>query len=252
MTDTSRYTPDFYDDRHRQTAYSAERVLDLVADVVPPIYAAVDIGCGVGTWLATLGTHGVERLQGYDGPWVDPDLLEIRPDQFVQRDLTREIPLPARRYDLAISLEVAEHLPADSASTFVRSLTNQSDFVLFSAATPFQGGRHHLNEQWIEYWVELFAQQGYAGLDVLRFPLWSDPKIPRWYRQNAVLFVARSRLHELALARPPEELVPVSLVHPDTLEYRVARNERNMARHRSLKGSWRLFRRALGRAAGTR
>ncbi|MES1926324.1 class I SAM-dependent methyltransferase [Salinisphaera sp. T31B1] len=252
MTDTTRYAHDFYDDRHAQTGYAAERMLALVAEVVPPIRSAVDIGCGVGTWLSVLANRGVERLQGFDGPWVADELLEIRRDQFARRDLSKEIARPDQRYDLAISLEVAEHLPADSADTFVRSLTNQSDFVLFSAAIPHQGGKHHVNEQWIEYWVDRFQSHDYVGLDVLRMPLWSDERIQRWYRQNAVLFAARTRVPELTLPRPCSELAPVSLVHPRTLEYRFARQQREKAKSQSLKGSWTLFRRALRQSVGGR
>jgi hypothetical protein len=70
---------------------------------------------------------------GYDGPHVTP--LCIPKDRFAAVDLRQ--PLPAdRKFDLAISGEVAEHLPA----TLVGTLTSVSDVVLFSAAIPGQGG----------------------------------------------------------------------------------------------------------------
>src|SRR5579862_3100091 len=58
-----------------------------------------------------------------------------------------------RSFDLAMSFEVAEHLPPDAAKGFVDSLTRLAPLVLFSAAIPFQGGVGHINEQWPEYWA---------------------------------------------------------------------------------------------------
>ena len=61
-----------------------------------------------------------------------------------------------RKFDLAISLEVAEHLKSSSSEDFVQSLTTLAPMILFSAAIPHQGGLHHINEQWLEYWGDLF------------------------------------------------------------------------------------------------
>src|SRR5699024_10679550 len=119
-------------------------------DIIPTVHSAVDVGCGVGTWLSVLAAWGVKDIQGYDGDWIDTALLEIPAAHFSSRNLTEALAPPAARFDLAMSLEVAEHLPASAARTFVKSLTAQSDFVLFSAAVPHQGGRHHVNEQWLE------------------------------------------------------------------------------------------------------
>ncbi len=250
MTDDTTYRDDFYRNRHQQTLYAAQRLLELVADTLPPIHSAVDVGCGVGTWLAVLKAEGVERVEGYDGPWVNETLLEIPPSCFTSCDLTQVIGAPSQKFDLALSLEVAEHLPESSASSFITTLTNQSDFVLFSAAIPHQGGRHHVNEQWLEYWIALFIEKGYAGLDILRRQLWHDNRIQPWYRQNAVLFVARHRLEELNLKQDYAQLEPVSLVHPRSFEDRIARYETEMARMQSLKGSWKLFRRAARKRIG--
>jgi len=247
--DNTPYEQAFYNDRHQQTLYAAERLIEGIEHVLPPVRSAVDIGCGVGTWLSVFKNRGVERIQGYEGPWVDESLLAIPTDSFEKRDLTQVIPAPGEKFDIAMSLEVAEHLPPESAATFVESLTNLSDFVLFSAAIPNQGGRHHVNEQWIEYWLELFEAKGYTGLDVLRRRLWNDERIQPWYRQNAILLAKRDRLDELTLPDSPDALQPLSLVHPRSLEDRVAAYEREKAKMQSLSGSWKLFRRAMRRAA---
>ena len=55
-----------------------------------------------------------------------------------------------------------------------------------SAALPGQGGTHHVNEQWIDYWANMFGQHGYQPFDFLRPLFWDDARIEPWYRQNAI------------------------------------------------------------------
>lgn len=239
------YSHTFYDERHQRTAIAARRILDRAFDVLPPVRSAVDVGCGVGTWLADLAQRDVSTIQGYEGSWVDTQHLEIPAPCFAHHDLTAPIAPPATKYDLALSLEVAEHLPESAADTFVDSLTGLSDFVLFSAAIPDQGGRHHINEQWLEYWLERFAARGYVGLDVIRAHIWHDTEIADWYRQNVVLLAARSRLDALDLPAPAETLAPVSLVHPDAYIYKLNRHREQIEKHRTVGGAWKLFRRAV-------
>jgi len=96
---------------------------------------------------------GITDYLGVDGSYVPADMLLIPRDRFLAHDLTQPLQLPDR-YDLAVSLEVAEHLPASCAEAFVESLTNLAPVVFFSAAVPFQGGTTHVNEQWPEYgWI---------------------------------------------------------------------------------------------------
>ena len=209
------YESYFYANRYQQTVAAAGRILDLVLPRLPPIRSAVDVGCGVGAWLSVLQEKGVADIVGVDGAWVDDKLLKIPVEKFQRADLSGPLNLE-RKFDLAICLEVAEHLPPDRAEGFVAELAEAADFVLFSAAIPFQGGYGHLNEQWQTYWVDLFARQGFTVRDWVRPRLWTDTSIPVWYRQNLLLFVAEHRLPELAPA--PDGVVdaalPLDLVHP--------------------------------------
>ncbi|MCA9575790.1 MAG: methyltransferase domain-containing protein [Polyangiales bacterium] len=210
------YSQDFYERRQVAKEMAAELVLDRLLPVVPTVRTAVDVGCGVGTWLAALEARGVD-VTGFDGPWVDARRLRIDADRFRRADLVQPLPL-MRRCDLAISLEVAEHLPETAALTFVDNLTRLSDVVLFSAAIPGQGGTGHVNEQWPDYWAVRFDAKGYALADVLRTPLWNDERIPYWYRQNTFVYVARSALPRVApalrdaITQGPQ--LPLRAVHP--------------------------------------
>lgn len=189
------YAKGFYRSRDDSTRASAEAVVPLMVDWVGP-RSVVDVGCGVGTWLDVFRASGVEDVFGVEGSWVDPSALVIPRARFLAHDLRRPLEL-GRTFDLALSLEVAEHLPPESAETLVGSLVRLAPVVLFSAAVPFQGGRHHVHERWPEYWAGLFADVGYAVADAVRPRVWNTPGVKVWYAQNSLLYVRRDRLADL-------------------------------------------------------
>lgn len=208
---TQPYSQQFYSNRHEQTVYAASTLLGLVLEQFPGVRSAIDLGCGVGTWLQVLHEHGVDDVRGVDGPWVDQRLLEIPADRFVSRDFANQgFDAADRRFDLAICLEFAEHIEASSAAALVQYLVSRSDLVLFSAAIPGQGGIGHVNEQWPPYWTARFAEHGYRVRDTLRPAVWTDERIPWWYRQNVMLFVGPQ------VTMPPGRLdmAGVPAVHP--------------------------------------
>lgn len=232
------YESDFYEFRHERTSYSAKRILSIVLDVVPTPTSAVDVGCGVGTWLSALRQKGVSQILGIDGDWVDPALLEIPEDSFRSCNLSETININ-RKFDLAISVEVGEHLPYKRAYSFVADLTRLSDVILFSAAIPMQGGRNHVNEQWQDYWASLFTAQGYVVHDFIRPRIWKDARIPSWYRQNILLFVEEG-FSLFSNGVGDTGRLPLRLVHPDLYSAKIRRQ-------RSVRGSWHLLRKAMVR-----
>jgi SAM-dependent methyltransferase len=218
------YRHEFYRDRYEKTVYSANTVLSLVLERIPAIHSAVDIGCGVGTWLSVLQERGVADILGVDGHWVERELLRIPHACFMAADLFESILSLPRRFDLAICLEVAEHLPSARTEEFVDSLARLADHVLFSAAIPFQGGRNHVNEQWQHYWAEQFAARGYGVNDFIRAEIWDDQRIPYWYRQNILLFsrlMDAGRRHGTAVACDTRAM-PLDIVHPELYLKRAA------------------------------
>jgi hypothetical protein len=196
--------------------YSANAILSILLERIPAIDSAIDVGCGVGTWLSVLKEKGIKDIKGIDGNWVDQGLLVIPKNSFQQVNLNKRLRL-SKRYDLAISLEVAEHLPRDCAQEFVLSLTEMSDFVLFSAAIPFQGGINHINEQWQHHWVELFATYDYVVHDFIRANIWNDSKIPFWYRQNVLFFSTKGKKSHISsdVNVLGARSLPLDIVHPE-------------------------------------
>jgi SAM-dependent methyltransferase len=230
-----------YDDLHHgQLAHqrarnraSAHRILGIVFEHFRP-QSVLDVGCGLGTWLAAARELGVDDIFGIDGNWLDPSALDVEPAAVRRVDLEQGVQLD-RQFDLVISLEVAEHLQERSADAFVASLVRHGDVVLFSAAIPFQGGHGHINEQFADYWVERFAAHGCRVLDFVRPRIWADDEVLWWLRQNVLVFAHQRALDRHARLR--EELSSrriLSAVLPEVYMTRVEAAQQTLQQHQAL------------------
>lgn len=209
------YSEQFYQAHQDGARRSARVIAPLVVELLRP-KSVVDVGCGVGVWLSVFKEQGVEDIYGVDGEYVNRQALEIPVERFLPFDLTKPLALK-RQFDLVVSLEVAEHLPAECAATFVQSLVKLGPVVLFSAAIPYQGGVEHINEQWPDYWARLFAAEGYVALDCLRQQVWQNENVEWFYAQNVLLFARRDYIAtQPALHREFERNAdkPHAIVHP--------------------------------------
>jgi len=207
------YSPRFYQSIHADSAVSAKAVAPLLVRLFAP-QSLVDVGCGAGAWTRALKDAGVPAVLGIDGDEVKTGQLVIAPAEFQRHDLTQPLRLN-RRFDLALSLEVGEHLPPERAQSFVADLCRLSDAVVFSAAVPGQGGTHHLNEQWPSYWIAHFQGCGYAVADCLRPQLWHNTDVAWWYRQNMLVFIQGNQLEKFkAVIELGRQRFPPDVVHP--------------------------------------
>jgi SAM-dependent methyltransferase len=209
------YDRKFYLTGRSSSESSAKVIVPIVTNLVQP-RSVVDVGCGDGTWLSVFAEHGITDFIGVDGEWVDEKLLRISKDHFLAADLTKPLRMD-RKFDLAISLEVAEHLPEQCAEVFVNSLVSLSPVVLFSAAIPFQGGTNHVNEQWQNYWASIFSKHDFVPVDTIRRQLWHDKDVETWYIQNSLIYVAAhvlDRYPSLAELHEKTCVEQLSIVHP--------------------------------------
>ena len=194
------------------SASSAREVVSLVADLLHP-QSVLDVGCGVGTWLAAWKENDLDDYLGVDGTYIHTDQLLIPAEKFLAADLEKPLRLQ-RKFDLIMSLEVAEHIRPEHAETFIKSLCLHGDLILFSAAIPSQGGVNHVNEQYPAYWARLFSVNGFTGYDCIRSKIWLNKKIDTCYRQNLLFFVrdeAKKKYPHITSHEGP--LLP--LVHPE-------------------------------------
>lgn len=187
---------------------SASVILPFVFDRFP-VKSIIDVGCGIGTWLAVAADAGVSDITGVDGSYVNKQLLHIPTDHFKEHDLSRPFDM-GRKFDLAICLEVAEHIDAANADALIDSIVRHADLVLFSAAIPGQTGEGHVNEQWVGYWEKKFGERGYSFHDLLRPVFWEHPQVEWWYKQNMFIVARNGHLSLPAAAGPVHQYI-----HPD-------------------------------------
>jgi len=137
-------------------AFNASVADRIVSDIAPR--RALDAGCGFGFLVEAL------RKRGVDAAGVDVSAYAIQSvhssvrDHCWQATLTDDLPAT---YDLIVTVEVFEHIPAADAERAIANLCAHTDDVLFSS-TPFD--RHeltHINVRPPESWAELFARHGF-------------------------------------------------------------------------------------------
>jgi cyclopropane fatty-acyl-phospholipid synthase-like methyltransferase len=219
---SSFYDDSFYEDQIADSLKSARIYLSFLWQFMQPA-AVLDVGCGRGAWLKACHELGSTRLLGLDGDWNDQAQMIDSAVEFRGIDLNKRFSIP-QMVDLAMSLEVAEHLEASTAPQFVECLTDASDVVLFSAAYPKQSGTNHINEQPQSFWAQLFIANGFLPVDLFRPAFWGNKDVCFWYRQNAFLYVRRGceaaqRLNSHGV-REVANVDFMDCVHPELFRYK--------------------------------
>jgi SAM-dependent methyltransferase len=186
MSSDNGVNVDYDHQRNRHTSSAPRAVLPLLFEADPPS-SLLDVGCGLGTWAAVALELGISDVMGIDGVDIDSSELLIPRSRFRVVDLRESWDLK-RKFDVALCLEVGEHLDETCSQVLVKCLTAHADEVVFSAACPGQPGQHHVNCQWPEYWQRIFNGQGFVCSDSIRWRIWTDDAVEVWYRQN--LFMA--------------------------------------------------------------
>ena len=195
MIESKHYKDEFFVGHDAGALSSAKIVLPMVWQIFKP-KSVVDIGCGVGNWLKVWRDDlGVTDIQGVEGPYISNSVLQIDKSSVLLTDLKNGVDL-GRKFDMAMSLEVAEHLPETSAVKFVDTLVSLSDIILFSASVPGQVGTYHINEQYPEYWARKFALRGYVVIDFIRDQVWDNAQVEWWYQQNILIYIKESVLEQ--------------------------------------------------------
>jgi SAM-dependent methyltransferase len=213
------YNDNFHNLHFQNSINSANEVIPVFLNYFKP-KTVLDIGCGLGTWLNVFQENQCD-IFGIDGDYVNEKDLIIDKNKFKSYDLNTSYNLE-KKFDLVTSLEVAEHIFPENATTFINSLCLHSDLVLFSAAVPGQEGTLHYNEQYNEYWIDLFSKNGYQCIDFLRHKIWNNNKISWWYRQNILIFIKETEInnskYDLILKEKSNN--QNTYIHPDLLEYK--------------------------------
>ena len=149
--------------------------------------SVIDLGCGLGDYVAALATAGSDAV-GYDGNPSTPE----RGGRCFVGDLTKPwlgLDRAPRRRDWVLSLEVAEHIPVALESSYLSNVDalNRKGVIL-SWATPGQGGLGHVNEQPNDYVIKRMVELGYEQ-DSEASAYLREAATLEWFKGTILVFV---------------------------------------------------------------
>jgi SAM-dependent methyltransferase len=165
-----KYRPSFFRNKNRGTEHYNTKLASAILELFHP-RSVIDFGCGSAGVLASLQARGV-NVMGLEGTENCIPALQIDASRVLIADLRTVVSLP-KKFDLAFSFEVAEHIEEEFASTFVDNLCRASDTILISAAPPGQDGWGHINCQPKQYWIDRFTGREFI-FDQKRMRLFQD------------------------------------------------------------------------------
>lgn len=186
------YKGGFFKNRHR-LSWRAPIVVDALCDTfdLKEGSRVVDVGCAIGDYVKEFQERRIDG-HGLEGSKAAEEFFVT--DQIAVKDLRKPVGFYGLKYDLAYSLEVAEHIESAYSDIYIDNLCTLSDTILISAASPGQKGHGHVNCAPRQYWVDKFLAKGYfnyTGLEALwRLNLWEwkHKKELSSYIRNAIIF----------------------------------------------------------------
>jgi hypothetical protein len=200
---TYRFRNDTY-----PTYKMARRLVPLVINMIGTPHSVVDLGGGGGGgWCRAFKENGTTQVWCIEHPSIVISDLLIDERELIRCDFENDFPAPIKS-DLAVSIEVAEHLSQSKSDTVVDFLTQSAPVVLFSAAIPGQGGDGHINEQRPAFWRNLFERKGFHLVDAIRPKILFDRDIASWIRQNLYLYVCQEYLSKLPFTTESYMFIP--------------------------------------------
>ena len=177
------YTRGYFEKIQQEEGLQAFRLERILYDLYKP-KSVIDWGCANGLYLEPFMTEDGCKVLGVENASV---AIEMRhPDiQIIKADITQKISftptklqpvggdpsVPVPKFDMALCIEVLEHLEEKDAKVAIDNICRSSDRLVVSIAREWQTGPGHLNLKPIEYWIQKFGWQGFrvdnrATLDV--------------------------------------------------------------------------------------
>jgi len=222
------YNNEFYSEQINGSRESAKVYFEILSQYLK-VDSIIDIGCGRGPWLSAakefvLNQNG--KLIGIDGPWNSQYDMIDNSISYIGSDLNKPLNTQGLgRFDLCMSIEVAEHLHPNRSSELVNELCTLSDVVMFSAAYLSQGGTHHINERKHSYWAERFLENNYVVYDIFRHEVWGNSDVELWHQQNIFLYVKKYTEFERKMqdigVKKISNLEWLNAVHPELYAKRI-------------------------------
>lgn len=184
--------------------YNYSAIAEAIVNTYDP-KRVIEFGCGNGELAKELAKRNIEviAIDGYSKPnYEGYTLVKFFPldmnNSAATEKLLSEI---TGKFDVAISLEVAEHLDPAISGSLVKWMTNLSNAVVFSAAVPKQDGDGHINCRTHMEWYNFFAANGFEIVDTIRHQLRDHDKVGLWYKLNAIDYIRTGSVYDTPLIK---------------------------------------------------
>ena len=190
------YTAEYYENTVEGPAVRSAGTIasSILSDF--PAERIIDVGCGTGALLEVLRDKGCEVF-GLERSEAAIKYCRVRRLNVAKFDLEKGVFYNDCAFDLAISMEVAEHLPEPVANRYVDLLTSLSRVVIITAAPPGQGGRDHVNEQPPSYWISKFQQRDFEYAEEISKRWRNDweaaGNVAEYYYRNLIIFLQNKK-----------------------------------------------------------
>ena len=167
------YTKEYFEKIQQEEGLQAFRLERILYDLYKP-RSVIDWGCANGLYLEPFMTENGCEVLGIENASV---AIEMRhPDiRIIKADMTQSISLtpvnmqpvgvdlsaPANKFDMALCIEVLEHIEEKYAKVAIENICRSSDRLVVSIAREWQTGLGHVNLKPIEYWIQKFGWHGF-------------------------------------------------------------------------------------------
>lgn len=188
MTKTGSYTPHFYEIIRDGCRSSADTLVPMLVEMFGEPETVLDVGGGEGWWSRAYEEFGAKTTLLESS---DAETMSVGDRLTWDLDDPRLADRVIDHYDVAVCLEVAEHL--HNPEQLIDFLCKASDTIVFSAAIPGQSGAGHINCKWQSEWAAMFIERGYEVSQALAFHIWENRLIEPWYRQDLLICTTDKR-----------------------------------------------------------
>lgn len=169
MNDLEKTYDEKFFAKRNSLLWRADILCPAIMNVLQP-ESLIDVGCAIGDFVKWFNDNGINAY-GLEGSVAVRKYMVIPEKQFSIMDLRKSLLFTHRSYDLAMSIEVAEHIEPEYAEMYVKNLISLSDRLLLTIAGPGQKGHSHVNLQPMEYWDALFIRFNYQRHAVIESKL---------------------------------------------------------------------------------
>ncbi len=120
--------------------------------------STMDVGCAYGFLVEALAKRGVNAAGIDFSDYAISQVHESVTETCSVRSATEPL---GTTYDLITCIEVLEHISAPDAQLAIANMAQATDQILLSSTPQDFEEPTHINVQPVEYWAQLFAEQGF-------------------------------------------------------------------------------------------